>query len=182
MSKTLKVVIGIVVGFVACFIIFAFYNGWFNSVHYKEQTNTEYVLFGEQYDGPIKNKEWRVLFDKMDNIAQSDSALKLAAYYEKEPTKKNDFNVKAFVGVIGNKDISFFKEKGLGVDTVFFRQSIHASKEAHPFFQRLISDIYTYCDKNGKAMDKNQLIEIYHDENFMEVIAPYTAKKDSLMF
>lgn len=193
----------------ALFAVFVFgfiaYKGTFNTVTYIERDNVSYLLYGKEYNGPIRDQAWMDLFKEMEKAAAIDSSLKLVAYYENEPTEKNDYSVKAFVGVSlfdGSERLkevirydefqnsSIYSEGGMAPSIVtgleqntigkneyrkiHFEKSISASKHASPFFQRLFSDATKYCMEKGYLIDQDILLEIYHSDEFMEVVAPYT--------
>ena len=153
-------------------VLFANFGG-FKSVEFKEMDKRKITVVGKPFEGKANTKEFGDLFKEMEDIAKIYPELSLTAVYLQNPTDKNNYSVKAFIGISG--DLTDLTYENLDKRTFDFRHTIYARKKAHPLLTRLSLNIKEYAKAKGWDLNPEVRVEYYYNDRDMAVEIPYSS-------
>lgn len=160
------------VSFVIIFLVMFANFGGFKSVNYSENTDRKITVVGKLFEGKANSSAFGDAFKEMDELGKNKSQLVLTAVYLENPTKENDYAVKAFIGLSGDlTDVSF---QNLEKRSFEYPKTVMAQKEAHPLLTRLALNIKEYANKKEYQLDPEIRIEYYYNDRHMALEVPYS--------
>jgi len=148
--------------------------GGFKEPEITEKKNSSYIVYGIPFEGNLNSPEFGELFTKIESKISQLGKGTLTAVYLSEPTAKNNFSGKAFVGVTFDDDTEVSDLEEMIVNYEF---SLYGRKKAHPAFTRIPLNLENYTKGKRMKLDNSRRIEFYFGDRDIAMEIPYLVLK-----
>lgn len=147
------------------------YIGGFNKVVIKEHQSHTVTLQGKLYKGSAK-KGMGAIFDEVDVALKGvDSKEVLSAYFYKQVTKKENFDVEVFIGATytgGEKIAESFEVKEFKLDKCLSAQH----KTNVPLFSKVYRTLFADAEERKIKLDSSIVLEQYPSGDSLIIWVP----------
>lgn len=163
--KTRLVFGGLIVVLIA-FLAWFGIGGGFESVEVTTIKDFELTIYGKEFNGALGDKAASEFFDKVEaNLGGKP----MYVYYDGKPTKENQYSSKVIAGGLDHFEAA-------AKSTISFKEVLTAQHDAHYMLNKAQTNIFTAAKEEGKILDLDKMIEVYHTKNNVQVIIPVLVK------
>ncbi len=158
--------IGVALLFIILFVTIGWlwYGGAFKAVRVEKKDQYNFTIYGEAYQGSLKEKTLANLFTKYEELSD-DTSLYVMVCYEGLPTKENKYTTKLYIGL--NKSTL-----GARAQEVNWKKVYTARHHSSYLMNKAQTSIFNTAEKDAVKLDLSQMLEVYYTQEDIRVVVP----------